>query len=213
MNLWSSSSVLFYPSANKHVLRKSSGFIVLFDGCTCMWGFIWNLFRSKNLQKFSVQVIAFEDDCNPSSCGSFSYCETISGQPECSCLPGFEGDPPDCRPMPECFIDFNCASNESCIYQKCADPCVDDPCGLNAECFVINHPPFCDCPPEHTGDPFVECSRSSKILALKWQKILNYWSQLRFNCWCKVCWRFYLYNEHIMHKSKMPWSLQRFMRF
>lgn len=92
--------------------------------------------------------------CNPSPCGSNSQCRDINGQAVCSCVPGFIGAPPSCRP--ECVSSFECPLNRACVNQKCIDPCPGT-CGLNAQCQVVNHNPICTCPDRFSGDPFVMC--------------------------------------------------------
>lgn len=92
--------------------------------------------------------------CANSPCGPNSVCRDIGGVPSCSCIPGYEGSPPYCRP--ECTVNADCASNLACIRQKCQDPCPGS-CGLNAECRVLNHIPNCNCLDGYTGDPFTSC--------------------------------------------------------
>lgn len=92
--------------------------------------------------------------CEPSPCGPNSRCQTINSQAVCSCVPGFLGQPPTCRP--ECSINSDCPLNQACINQKCADPCTGS-CGVSARCQVVNHNPICSCPSVFTGDPFTRC--------------------------------------------------------
>lgn len=92
--------------------------------------------------------------CAPSPCGPNSQCRETNGQAVCSCLAGFAGIPPECRP--ECVLNSECPSNKACIDQKCKDPCESN-CGKNARCRVHNHSPICYCLSEDTGDPFVAC--------------------------------------------------------
>lgn len=75
-------------------------------------------------------------------------------QAVCSCISGFVGAPPTCRP--ECVISSDCPKNEACTNQKCRDPCPGS-CGRNTICNVINHNPVCVCRPGMTGDPFINC--------------------------------------------------------
>lgn len=44
----------------------------------------------------------------------------------------------------------------ACVNQKCRDPCPGS-CGIRAECNVVNHTPYCKCPPGYTGNAFVMC--------------------------------------------------------
>lgn len=72
----------------------------------------------------------------------------------CSCLSGYIGTPPTCRP--ECSIDSDCSPNRACSNQKCRDPC-PGACGENAQCHTISHRPHCHCPPGFTGNAFSRC--------------------------------------------------------
>lgn len=97
--------------------------------------------------------------CNPSPCGPNSQCREINDQAVCSCITGYIGQPPTCRP--ECTVNSDCARNEACNNQKCRDPCPGS-CGINAHCEVINHSPICSCPRHYIGDPFVRCYLARK---------------------------------------------------
>ncbi|KAL1140438.1 hypothetical protein AAG570_000370 [Ranatra chinensis] len=96
--------------------------------------------------------------CDPSPCGPYSRCLVgPRGQAACSCLPGYRGVPPICRP--ECLGSSECLPSQACLNNKCTDPCPGT-CGLNARCHVVNHNPICSCPVGHIGDPFVQCTLS-----------------------------------------------------
>lgn len=79
----------------------------------------------------------------------------------CSCLPGYIGSSPNCRP--ECVVSSECSQNRACINMKCADPCISA-CGQNARCQVVNHNPICSCSPGYTGDPFIRCVSQRKCM-------------------------------------------------
>ncbi|XP_065203536.1 neurogenic locus notch homolog protein 1-like [Planococcus citri] len=96
-----------------------------------------------------------KDPCNPSPCGPNSQCQAISQQANCACLPTYVGSPPNCRP--ECVNNSECELNKACKMQKCVDPCPSI-CGLSSLCDVRNHIPYCSCPPQYTGNPFIQCS-------------------------------------------------------
>lgn len=93
--------------------------------------------------------------CNPSPCGQNSQCRSINGQAVCSCVSGYIGSPPSCRP--ECVVSSDCSRNEACSNLKCINPCVGT-CGIQAQCQVINHNPICSCPAGFSGDPFLRCN-------------------------------------------------------
>lgn len=92
--------------------------------------------------------------CQPSPCGPNAQCQVSGDAPSCSCLSGFIGTPPNCRP--ECVSNSECASHLACINQKCRDPCPGT-CGANAECRVVSHTPNCICIIGYVGDPFSQC--------------------------------------------------------
>lgn len=103
--------------------------------------------------------------CEPSPCGPNSQCREVNGHAVCSCVIGYIGSPPSCKP--ECTVSSDCALDKACINLKCRDPCPGT-CGLNARCQVTNHNPICSCQPGYSGDPFIRCSPipSSKNLSL-----------------------------------------------
>lgn len=80
----------------------------------------------------------------------------MNQQAVCSCVKGFIGSPPTCRP--ECTSNSDCAPSQACLNQKCRDPCPGT-CGIRALCSVVNHSPFCTCELGFTGNPFVSCQR------------------------------------------------------
>lgn len=112
-----------------------------------------------------VLALPVADPCSPNPCGPNSQCREINGQAVCSCVPGFIGSPPTCRP--ECVVNSECPLNEACNNQKCKDPCPGT-CGISARCEVVSHNPICSCPPRFSGDPFIRCSpiRKHKIKTL-----------------------------------------------
>lgn len=94
------------------------------------------------------------DVCSSSPCGPNSQCRQINNQAVCSCVPGYMGTPPSCRP--ECVVNSDCPKNRACLNFKCSDPCPGS-CGLSALCTIVNHSPICSCPSQNTGDPFIRC--------------------------------------------------------
>lgn len=127
----------------------------------------FRIFRPKSIHStafynatFIVLVPPPKNPCNPSPCGPNSICREINGQAVCSCVPGFIGSPPTCRP--ECVTSAECPLNEACINQKCVNPCLGT-CGIGALCQVVNHNPICSCPARYTGDPFVRCVALRKL--------------------------------------------------
>lgn len=94
------------------------------------------------------------DPCVPSPCGPNAQCRVNGNSPSCTCLAGYIGAPPNCRP--ECVINPDCPSQKACINNKCRDPCPGS-CGVGAECRVISHAVSCVCPHGFNGNPFVQC--------------------------------------------------------
>lgn len=124
--------------------------------CSCPNGMEGNAFVQ--CRPFFVEK---PNPCHPSPCGPNSQCREINGQGVCSCVQGYIGSPPTCRP--ECVVSSECPQNEACSNQKCRDPCPGT-CGVGAKCMVINHNPICSCPPKYSGNPFVRCQPISMLL-------------------------------------------------
>ena len=130
--------------------------------CICQNGYTGNPFSYCEIQK---QVE--KDDinpCNPSPCGANAECKRLNEAGACQCLADFFGDPyQGCRP--ECVLNSDCSSNTACIRNKCEDPCPGT-CGQNAECYVRNHLPTCNCLGGYNGNPYQICSldRQRKLL-------------------------------------------------
>lgn len=144
-----------------------------------------------------VDVKVPTDPCVPSPCGPYSQCRNIGNTPSCSCLVGYVGFPPQCRP--ECTINTECPSHLACIREKCMDPCPGS-CGINAKCSVINHTPICVCPTNYEGDPFNHCNIKIPPQRKKiWKEITSViyliiyfsttetWSMLSITLWIKCC--------------------------
>lgn len=107
-----------------------------------------------NISDEFIILVERPQPCQPSPCGPNSQCRDINGQAVCSCLIGYIGSPPSCRP--ECMVSTDCRPDEACSNRKCIKPC-QGACGINAKCQVINHNPICSCPTSYTGDPFIRC--------------------------------------------------------
>uniref|UniRef100_A0A8D8VM32 Neurogenic locus Notch protein n=1 Tax=Cacopsylla melanoneura TaxID=428564 RepID=A0A8D8VM32_9HEMI len=120
--------------------------------CSCILGYIGDPFSSCRPEP--PKPLTPINPCDPSPCGPNSRCTLSSAGAVCSCLPGFIGSPPGCRP--QCVVSAECAPNQACVQQRCADACLGV-CGLHARCTVNNHNPICSCPGNLVGDPFVRC--------------------------------------------------------
>ena len=70
-------------------------------------------------------------------------------------------------PTAECQTDRDCPSRQSCLREKCKDPCLEiSPCAANAECTVHNSLPLrtmsCTCLPGYTGKGDTFCDKIRK---------------------------------------------------
>ena len=119
--------------------------------------YICNFYFQHNSSVLSAKVEV--NPCNPSPCGPNSQCRPVNGQAICSCVPGYAGAPPTCRP--ECIYSSECSLNKACVNQNCIDPCPGT-CGIAANCQVVNHNPICSCSNGFEGDPFIRCYPISK---------------------------------------------------
>lgn len=141
---------MFLPSGNDwewfRCLFYLSKYVIYF--------FTLEAFVKFSFFKFKFSAPIETNPCSPSPCGSNSQCRQVNGVAVCSCVPGFSGSPPSCRP--ECVSNSECLPNQACVNQKCVDPCIGT-CGVQARCQIINHNPMCTCPSGYTGDPFVRC--------------------------------------------------------
>lgn len=134
--------------------------------CSCPPGMEGNAF----VQCHTLQKPVQRNPCHPSPCGPNSQCREINGQGVCSCVPGFIGSPPTCRP--ECVQNNECSLNQACFNQKCRDPCIGT-CGIGAICTVVNHSPICICPERLDGDPFFRCQPKGNIINVKTLVYIN----------------------------------------
>jgi hypothetical protein len=112
---------------------------------------------------FNVCVILLDhpieiyQPCNPSPCGSNALCNEQNGAGSCTCMKNYHGDPYiSCRP--ECIQNSDCEKTKSCVNTKCVNPCLGV-CGMNAECRVQSHSPYCTCFPGHEGDARQICRK------------------------------------------------------
>lgn len=104
--------------------------------------------------------------CNPSPCGINAVCQEQNRAGSCSCLPDYFGDPyTECRP--ECVMNSDCPKTKACRNLKCQDPCIGV-CGLNSECHVTNHSPYCTCFAGYTGSPSTACHEIQRRTTIKY---------------------------------------------
>jgi hypothetical protein len=96
------------------------------------------------------------------SCGRGAFCYVERHKIHCRCPDNFNGDPNIlCSPIEPtkvgCRAVSDCSKSESCINEKCINPCN---CGPNAECSVTSHIPTCRCLPGFIGNPIQGCIKA-----------------------------------------------------
>lgn len=139
--------------------------------CTCPDGWISN--NNGECQPVVVPVppgCVSDDDCsskeacinrlcrNPCNCGTNSACFVQNHRPICSCEEGFEGNPNIACHTVGCRADSECDSGKACINGNCVNPClINDPCGINAECYVYGNRGECRCLSGYRGNPYDRC--------------------------------------------------------
>lgn len=127
--------------------------------CICLNGFTGDPFTQCVTP--SIAPTDHLTPCVPSPCGANAICREHNGAGACICLDEYIGNPYEgCRP--ECVLSSDCSSDKSCIKNKCQDPCPGT-CGQNADCYVLNHLPTCNCRSGFSGDPFRYCN----VMAIK----------------------------------------------
>ncbi|XP_031635513.1 neurogenic locus notch homolog protein 1-like, partial [Contarinia nasturtii] len=129
--------------------------------CSCRIGYTGNPYSSCHFIEHDPVTVVDECQQNPCSnscnpCGANSQCRVNNGISICTCLPGFIGSAPACRP--ECISSPECSRDKACVNQKCVNPCAINVCGTNADCRVNNHSPICTCRNDYTGNPLIVCS-------------------------------------------------------
>lgn len=96
---------------------------------------------------------------NPCDCGIHAICKVQNHRATCSCEEGYEGNPTSACRTVGCRIDSECDSGKACINGNCVNPCIiNDPCGLNAECYAVGSKPQCRCLSGYRGNPWDRCN-------------------------------------------------------
>ncbi|XP_022245556.1 fibrillin-1-like, partial [Limulus polyphemus] len=108
-------------------------------------------------------------DCIPAClgmlCGPNTVCTASNHRAQCTCQPGYTGNPYDqdtgCSSIPPhvCDTDDSCPPNAVCRpasdgIRNCYDACAETVCGQNAQCISTNHHPVCTCIEGFNGDPY-----------------------------------------------------------
>ncbi|KAJ9598210.1 hypothetical protein L9F63_011093, partial [Diploptera punctata] len=100
------------------------------------------------------------DPCEfTNACATTAKCHAKAHRPVCTCPTGYEGNPA-LSPLPICHYNEDCPPHKLCdrLNRVCINPCQEDSCGLNAQCFAVNHGIDCKCLDGYSGNPFVECA-------------------------------------------------------
>lgn len=101
-----------------------------------------------------------QDPCKQFLCGENAVCSSSNHRAQCTCRPGFIGDPFHmCLDPDECKIDQDCPMDSVCQMdssktRKCANACLYTKCGRNALCRAVNHKAKCHCDPGFEGDAY-----------------------------------------------------------
>ena len=104
--------------------------------CECLPGFI----RAPSPQAGCIKPPAVEPNlCQPGPCARNADCFVQNRREECSCKPGYTGNPfKSCQPI------------------KQRDPCNPSPCGENTQCNVdLSGNAICSCLPGYEGEPLL----------------------------------------------------------
>lgn len=129
--------------------------------CECKSGYVGNALYQCMRMPESVNMT--RPPCQAHPCGEQYGCLDY-GNHVAICDPCNSQDAqfnPRCRP--ECIVNADCSFNRACIGHSCIDPCPGS-CGHDAECFVQDHVPHCQCRPGYYGNPFEYCSPPSVIV-------------------------------------------------
>uniref|UniRef100_A0A182M1U8 EGF-like domain-containing protein n=1 Tax=Anopheles culicifacies TaxID=139723 RepID=A0A182M1U8_9DIPT len=129
----------------------------------------------------------------PGACGLNAQCRVVNRQAQCSCTPGFFGNPrQECQPVQKnscaqnpCGDNTVCREDEHGYECSCQPGCVGDPrqgclcegklkkddceqyaCGTNAVCRMTEWgAPSCVCLPTHPhGDPYMSCTQDDTAI-------------------------------------------------
>lgn len=155
--------------------------------CGCPRGMEGNAFVQCDPIRAPPQIVSESRPCYPSPCGPNAQCRVYNEQAVCSCLPGFFGSAPACRP--ECVVASDCLPTQTCLNQRCVDPCAGY-CGANARCYVTSHQPRCECTAGFTGNalalsgcrPIGECRNALwRMMRYKLRSCLTILSSLHLN--------------------------------
>ena len=101
--------------------------------------------------------------CTYDPCEDPAECTVLGHETECPCPAGFNRtmDNGCDKLLLGCRTDPDCPSRTACINRECIDPCSLDPCGINAECRIVDILPVrmmaCECIPGYQGDASVRC--------------------------------------------------------
>lgn len=102
------------------------------------------------------------DLCSTIACSANEVCRVIHSNARCECKQGFLWNPVSsvCEQpsTPNCDVDADCESSESCQkdvlgVNKCKDSCLHFTCPPNSKCVTKNHKSQCECLLGYNGNP------------------------------------------------------------
>lgn len=118
-------------------------------------------------------------------CAVNGVCINTNHGTDCSCAEGYHGNAfvgclPVASPKPICQYNEDCPPFQLCdrLNRRCMSPCIEDSCGIDAECFPANHAATCKCRNGFSGNPYIQCSQSTYIIFFQLAKILIIFFQL-----------------------------------
>lgn len=123
--------------------------------------------------------------CELTLCTLNARCLSIAHQPQCICLPGYEGDGRhSCLPkrvfcqsnahcssgqicvgnvcVSGCGNDSHCNHDQRCESGRCSALCTEKTCGFGGYCESSNHSSSCKCPAGWEGDPYIHCTQRNQ---------------------------------------------------
>lgn len=152
--------------------------------CICSPGFTGDAYKTcEHLQCIvdadcADSLVCSEHLCiNPcktdNPCGSSQVCDVINHRILCTCENGFIlNNDNSCESQPgkqlsACSLDADCSEETACLGGRCKNMCDDNPCGINATCYMRHKigeaMMICECEEGFVGNPFEECSIISRV--------------------------------------------------
>lgn len=127
--------------------------------CECKENYIGDPYHQCILQR----NLSNFNPCDSIQCGNNTKCVQQNGIGLCQCLPNFIGNAyVGCiratKPDQKCLKHTDCLSTQTCIQNKCINPCPDF-CPDNADCKINDHILVCSCKAGYSGDDYHYCTK------------------------------------------------------